>query len=161
MLALSSPAPNVQEVLPLLRTLCSLRWQPALAALLARLAREQQDAAHLLSDLFAAPAEAEAAEVQQVAAQQAAALAEQRASGRAKKAEHGGSTAALLGRCLAALAHPDRGVREAALACAQASAKLLPAADLPGAWLRGRKERLIPSLPAFTSMRQWLLRMPA
>jgi len=70
----------LQDVLPLLRALCSLRWQPALTALLARVAEAQQDAPRLLSELFAAPPEAEPLDVQQVAAQQAASLLRQRAS---------------------------------------------------------------------------------
>lgn len=69
-----------QDVLLLLRALCSLRWQPALAALLARVAEAQQDAPTLLSELFAAPPEAESLVVQQVAAQQAATLLQQRAA---------------------------------------------------------------------------------
>lgn len=76
-------------MLPLLRTLCSLRWQSALTALYARLVEAQQDAPTLLSELFAAPPEAEVAGVQLAAAQQAAALLEQRAAARSKKAPQG------------------------------------------------------------------------
>ncbi|PRW61623.1 hypothetical protein C2E21_0211 [Chlorella sorokiniana] len=118
-----------KDVLPLLRALCSLNWQPALTALLARVAEAQQDAPLLLSDLFAAPPEAEPLDVQRVAAQQAAALLQQWAAtaARSKKAagQQGEAGVALLARCAAVLSHPDRHVREAAVQCTQACAKLV------------------------------------
>ena len=63
---------------------CSLHWQPALTALLARVAEAQQDTPRLLSELFAAPPEAEPLDVQRVAAQQAAVLLQQRAAAAAR-----------------------------------------------------------------------------
>ena len=179
-------------MLPLLRALCALRWQPALTAALCRMAEAQQDAPRLLSELFAAPSEAEPLAIQQAAAQQAAALLQQRAAAaaRSKKAAgqqgeciamewclgtsqgaalslHWAPTEAcavrcsmlplisravaagrptsplaageagmlLLARCLAALCHPNRGVREAAVQCAQACTKL--AQPAPGSGLSG------------------------
>ena len=78
------PRSSLQDVLPLLRALCSLHWQPALTALLARVAEAQQDTPRLLSELFAAPPEAEPLDVQRVAAQQAAVLLQQRAAAAAR-----------------------------------------------------------------------------
>lgn len=106
--SLGAPFPlrRPQDALPLLRALCLLRWQPALTAFFARVAEAQQDAAQLLSELFAAPPEAEPAEAQLAAAQQAAALLQQRAAAAKSKkagAQQGERAGALLGRlCLAA-----------------------------------------------------------
>lgn len=62
----------------MLRTLCMLGWQPALSALLGRVAGQQLDALHLLSELYAAPPEAEATAVQLAALRSAATVLEHR-----------------------------------------------------------------------------------
>jgi len=81
-------------VLPLLRTLCTLGWQPALSALLGRLAGQQLDALHLLSELYAAPPEAEAAAAQLAALHCAATVLEHRRprGGKGKAAQDSGES---------------------------------------------------------------------
>jgi hypothetical protein len=74
----------LQDLLPLLRTLCALRWQPALTTLFARMAEQQQNAPRLLSELFTAPHEAEAAQVQLAAVQYATGLVEHQAAAAAR-----------------------------------------------------------------------------
>lgn len=96
---LRSAAPTLpQDVLPLLRALCSLRWQPALTAAFARMAEAQQEPPRLLSGLFAAPPEAESLAIQQAAAQQAAALLQQRAAGAARSKKAAGQQGECVGR---------------------------------------------------------------
>ncbi|KAL4423978.1 hypothetical protein ABPG75_001279 [Micractinium tetrahymenae] len=127
-----------EDALALLRTLCSLRWQPALSALLARLAEQQLDPLHLLSELFAAPPVAEAAGVQLEAVQRVTALLQDRlvagrpgSTGAKKQGSGSGSVGmALLGRALCVLCHPDRELRQAGVGLAHACAQLLQLAEL-------------------------------
>lgn len=131
------PSCWLQDALGLLRALCSLRWQPALSALLARLAGQQLDPLRLLSELYAAPPAAEAAATQLEAVERATALLLDRlAAGRpgsaGGKKQGGGVGVAELGRALCVLCHPDRELRRAGVALAHACAHLLQAEELSG-----------------------------
>lgn len=137
-----SPArvlPWLQDALGLLRTLCTLRWQPALSALLARLAEQQVDPLGLLSELFAAPPSAEAAAVQLESVQQATVLLHDRlaagrpgSAGGRKQGSGGGVSVGMLGRALCVLCHPDRKLRQAGVSLAHACAQLLQSEELSG-----------------------------
>lgn len=84
---------ELQDALALLRTLCALRWQPALSALFARLPEQQLDPLQLLSELFAAPPGAAAADVQLAAVQNATTLLTARAGASKKRSAGGRCTA--------------------------------------------------------------------
>ncbi|KAL4421861.1 hypothetical protein ABPG77_001343 [Micractinium sp. CCAP 211/92] len=122
------------DALGLLRALCSLRWQPALSAFMARLAEQQLDPVRLLSELFAAPPAAEAVGVQLEAAERATALLHDRLAANRPGSGVGMSE---LGRALSVLCHPGRALRQAGVALAHACAQLLQADELSA---RARKQ---------------------